>query len=364
MKRSEDDTMRLKYEPGINGEIVIRIKEDPVAYYDECTINKFDDFVHRISAYYSEKGELIEIRMYTGDLEAKYIRDRITRTGAGSEEEWKRQFEQLEKEVVISDVLPSRRYVFMYGKDDGWPKGCVDHYTEIHSSDIPFMELKTLKIWRLDGKEMNRSEIAELRTEFFEDAEDGLGYGEPMFINSTYRDKKLYFWEKGVHSDPSDILDCTQEIFEEFDYTIEEVRKRDYGGDIIVTGSWLDKMLSFFFGIGDESVYDDETDYDNMKTWAFICICYNEEPIGKEELIKICKNINNYKNRGVIIDLDIDSPDIEFILSKEAVEYLESQNIGTCGIGKLITMRNFEVAETHDGTDWYECILQEIFDDD
>lgn len=318
--------MRLKYEPGINGEIVIRVKEEPAVYYDECAVDKLENFVQRIQAYYSEKGELVEIRMYTGDLEEKYVKEdkKVFR------EEARRIFKEREEEIIVPEIMPQRRYIYKYGEDEE-PLGCVDHYTEIYDQ---FMDMRILTMWRLDGREMNKSEIAELRRDFLDDAKDSFGYGGPMFIESVYRDKKLYFWEE-EHCDPHDILNCVHEIFEEFDYEIKEIRERDFGADVIVDGSEAEELFSI-------STTSNEAIPDYMQTWALVCIFGDKEPMEKEELIEICKNTNEYKNRMLITGI------VDIMFSEEAVEYAKSQNIWIQEIDELLRKRNSEKAWLND----------------
>lgn len=385
--------MRLKYEPGTNGEFVIRVKEEPVAYYDECTIDKLGNFVQRLSAYYSEKGELVEIRIYTGDLEKGdplfilhggiekleeslnkrilpvelkkgFEKNEILKPFPDNadvmkeeEDKWRvitdkrgiyiamkehgkltiydggRYQRELEKEVMIPDVLPARRYVFLYDEENGYPKGCVDSFKEIWDSDDRWAGRLTM--WRLDGKEMNKNEIWELRKEFLNDVFEW-GYIDNYFVESVYRNKKLYFWEE-EHTDSFELLDCVEEIYEELGYEIEESKERDLGADLIVRK-------------------------ENEKL-ALICICYEgfiideTRVIKKEELIEVCRNTNEYENRVIILDSSV--------LSEEAIEYAKSNNIKVRGILELIRERNMEIAERNDDNPEYvDDIVSEIFGED
>ena len=47
-------------------------------------------------------------------------------------------------------------------------------------------------IQRNDGREMNQREIKELRGDFFEDMDE-----DCLLIDSQYKNKRLYFWNKG-----------------------------------------------------------------------------------------------------------------------------------------------------------------------
>lgn len=334
--------MRLKYKPDPSGGIVIRFKEEPAAYYDECNIDKLGNFVQRLSAYYSEKGELVELRISTGDLKERYIRE-CTERGR-NEEECEREFEEQEKEVMIPDVLPARRYVFLYGKADGEPKGCVDSFTEIRDTDDRFRwSGYRLTMWRLDGNEMNKDEIWELRNDFLDDVFEWLDPYE-WFVESVYWDKKLYFWIWDVEESMAlrDLLEVViQTVFPYFEELSIEDTEMGMRVDIIITEP-IEREFDFCADFND--VF--HTNFTGREV-ALICIPYfepakeNEPPIiEREELIEICRE-TEYENRMIILDRGVQ-------LSDEAIEYARSSNIEIRGIVELIRQRNIEIAKRND----------------
>jgi len=338
--------MRFNYkehEPGSNGEIVIRLKEEPAAYYDECTVDKLRNFVQRLRAYYSEKGELVEIRIYTGDLKREYIRERIKTVGPEKEREYQREFEEREKEIMIPDVVPARRYVFLYGKENGEPKGCVDSFKEIWDTDDRFRWMGYLTMWRLDGKEMNENEICKLRNDCLDDVFK-FGYIKDYFVESVYMNRKLYFWIAEGHSSPDDLLDCVKEIYEELGYEIEESKERDLGADIIVSKE--NEKLALIC-IWDMEYFNRDMGIDD-----------GGRVIEKKELIDVCRNTNEYKTRVIILGSTVQ-------LSVESIEYAKSNNIKIQEILELIRLRNIEIAEFNDeDPEVFEEIYSEIFGED
>lgn len=343
--------MRLKYKPDIPGGIVIRLKEEPATYYDECTAHKLGDFVRPLSAHYSEKGELVEIIIYTGDLEKEEGGSLI-------------EFEKLEKEAMIPDILPARKYVFLYGKEDGEPKGCVDSFTEICNSDDLFDCAGYLTMWRLDGKEMNKSEIWELRNDFIEDV---FRYLDPVdwFVESVYWDKRLYFWKEEVGDiDLLDLLNCVEVIIETlfpyFEELLIERKERKMGVDFIITDP-VEKELNFCVDFND--VF--HTNFSGKEV-ALICIYdkelerdENETMIGKEELIEICRKTDEYENRMIILGYG------DTQLSEEAIEYAERQNIAIRKVKEIIKMRYIKIAKWNDeDPELFEDIYAGIFGED
>jgi len=412
--------MRLKYEPGINGKIVIRLKEEPATYYDECTLDKLGNFVQRLSAYYSGKGELVEIKIDTGDLEKGELlfslhegiekleeilnkcilpvelkkgfeknniqkpfplSDNVTVTKE-EKDKWvitdlekfivKKEYGKLkiyedqrehEREAMIPDIFPARRYVFLYGKEEGEPKGCVDSFTEICDSDDCFSATECLTMWRVDGKEMNEHEIWELRKDFIEDVFEYLD-PEEWFVESVYWDKKLYFWKEVGDEEPYDLLNRAEVIIEKFfpgvfEELLIERKERKMGVDFIITEP-VEKELNF-------CVDFNEIFHTNFsgKEVTLICIYDEEETefeneitIEKDELVEICRKTDEYENRMIILDDYIQ-------LSEEAIEYTKRWNITIQKVKEIIKMRYIKTSEWNDkDPELFEDIYAEIFGED
>lgn len=273
--------MRLKYDRRLReeiGDLVIRLKEDPVEYYEEYT-----KFQKLISAYYSEKKELVEI----------IIRDVESREG-------REEFE----EILIPDIMPMRKYAYAFGKDD--VKICAEDVKYLNVYD-GFLAAESLRIERVDGKEMPEWEIKKLRKAIFED----INADDFCFIGSVYKNKKLYFWVEKEEAESIEII---------YDLGYEMIGERELGADFVINH---DEALIWISG-----------EHDTERKIG------TERKITKEKLINICKNTNEYKNRRIFLDLAT--------LSEETIKYANSQNIKIQNFEKLLIERNMREAEIND----------------
>ena len=149
-----------------DGTIVIRLKEEDAPYYDEYFChgliekggetkdnNEIAYGKHKaiILPYYSERGELAEIKIYLSAL--------------GGEES------DFYPEVEVPEKLPWRTYVFTFYHVFGdIKKTCADSYNDLYNTDDRFFSSRGLIVERRDGGEMRPSELRSLREEFYKDA--------------------------------------------------------------------------------------------------------------------------------------------------------------------------------------------------
>ncbi|GEM_PF-5787198 len=306
--------MKVKYNKK-EGKIEIKLKEEPILYFDECQQFRF---LRPMRVYYSEKGEPAEIIIYQAIDEKTSER---------------------EEEIAIPDSLPWRKYIFTYG--DKRYQGCIDRYTDIWDSDDRFIWSGFLTIQRRDGREMEKNEIKEIRENFFEDIYEYLPHLlDEDSVVSLYKNKTLYFWTtKPRMSYPfskEEFLAFLQNTFEWIlDYSFVKLIERNIGFDLI---------------------------YRRDSELALICLCDDvfwkkydtRRVIKKEELIDICKNTKKYENRRIIL--------LSTELSETAIDYAKSQNIKVQNISDVIREKDMKESEFND-ENADNMDLQNIFED-
>lgn len=258
--------MRIKYYKGEN-RIKIRLKEEQAFYYDEKLGMDLP-----VNAYYSEKGDLVEVELST------YLFKKDSK------------FE----EIFIPDKLPWRKYVFTFGRHSKTPKVCADSYNDLENMYDRFYCFNyKLIIQRMDGNEMDEYEIVELRRAIIKDWLEDWRYNGGYSIESVYKDGKLYFWVVEENYRP----DSKEDFLKKINYFLEAI------------GYEIKKTISISLGaILIAHKYD---------TKNFVCL-YDEE---KEfiELDKLKEVIKKAKSNLVIIS------DNE--LSEDAKKWCEENNI-------------------------------------
>lgn len=290
--------MRMRYYE--EGKLVIKLKEEPGAYYDDKRIEELPQFVgHSVEAYYSEKGELVEVHIGGMYSDMPFKQEPLNTPRSFTEEIYKEN-----DEIMLPDILPLRKYVFTFGRNEKTPKACADHYNELWNTDDRFMTSGRLIIQRRDGKEMDRYEIEDLRGAFFKDAATEWGGSGAFYdwsIESVYKDKKLYFWTVEEKNGPDSIgkfIESIKEMLEVVYFDVEEAKERELGADIITT---YNGDVTAAVCIADEKSFEED-----IRT------------ISREELIKACKNTSEYKKRKIVLWDE---------LSDDAKKWAKSQGI-------------------------------------
>lgn len=299
--------MRVKYNKK-EGKIEIKLKEEPVLYFDECQQFRF---LRPMRVYYSGKGEPAEIIIY------QTIDEKTS--------------EREEEEVTVQDSLPWRKYIFTYG--DKRYQGCIDRYTDIWDSDDRFNWSGILAIQRKDGREMEENEIKEIRKDFFDDVCEYLpDLLDEDSVVSVYKNKMLYFWitEERI-SYPSSEEEFLEFIQNTFEWILDYSPVFDKGKGV--------KLIKR--NIGFDLIYPDDK-------LTLICICDNGywekhekyRVIEKEELTDRCKDAKKYKNKRIIL--------WSAELSEKAIEYAKSQNIKIQNIRDIIREKDMKESEFND----------------
>lgn len=336
--------MRMKYYE--EGKLVIKLKEEPGVYYDDNLSLRLPQLVgHPVNVYYSEKGELVEVRIGVLDPGTPFKQKPLYRPQSFAEE----ILEEGSNEIIIPDILPWKKYVFTFGRNEETPKACADHYNEVGDTDDRFLWAGgRLIIQRRDGTEMDRYEIEDLRRVFLEDlVTDRLEFFIDRSIESVYKDKKLYFWSIEEKNHPNSIEEFIQIIKEKLEvmgFDTEEVKERELGADILAKERELgaDSDVTAVVCIADEKSFEEE-----FRT------------ISREELIKACENTSEYKKRKIVYWDE---------LSDDAKDWARSQDIEVQDfIVEFIAEFCMKRAEINDETalldakEWEEEILSEIF---
>ena len=180
--------------------IKIRLKEELAFYYDERLIRDLP-----VNAYYSEKGDLVEVELspYLFEEDSKF------------------------EETFVPDKLPWRKYIFTFGGHSKTPKVCADNYNDLEYMYDRFYDGSyKLIIQRMDGNEMDRREIIELRRAIIKDWLEDWRYDGGESIESVYKDGKLYFWvveERYYPNSKEDFLEKINRLLEGIGYEITEI---------------------------------------------------------------------------------------------------------------------------------------------
>lgn len=264
-------------------ELIIRLREEAAPYYDEYFCHGGNNQIAYgkrralIFPYYSEKGELSEIHIYTSSSGEK----------------------DFYPEVEIPEKLPWRTYVFTfdYGLKSDIRKACADHYNELYGTDDRFINSIGLIVERRDGREMRPYEIKDLREAFYKDALELFTSGGAFYdwgIESVYFNRKLFFWKVEERYYPHSP--------EEFKNSMLEMVKAIYGEDCYLTEERVDAIDGeIWFKI----VVEDGTH-------SIDCLA-NKKSFSEEELIlnygttvKICeKLIDNAYKKQVFVFHDV-----------------------------------------------------------
>lgn len=320
--------MKLKYDEEKKA-IVVRFKEEPIAYRERLL-----KFMKPAFIYYSEKGEIVEIRV--SDVAPKGVaKIRTLEKASGGMFTGCTEIGET-NEVEIPEIK-QRRYAFTFGKENDI-KECVDSYDNLwdHASvDDVFYRTGSLMVQRMDGKEMSKDKIKEWRRGFLEDMEHDL-------IGCMYKNKKLYFWLKEGDYLPHSMCDF---IKEEFEYDMScEMKLREGRACVFIWHNGYDYDMLSGMGLGSDLV--------DENVLLIVIDCYDIEIgedviITREELVDICKNIwiSDYKGPKVILLWFAD-------LSEDAIEYARSQNIKIVNSDdlsdKILIERNMRKGELFD----------------
>jgi len=255
--------MKIKYDVD-EQRVVIVFREEPFLFFDA------NHEEVPFACFYSQNGDLAEIRFYESELREK-LREQADSMNGG---------------FTIPENLPQRKYIYQYSTTHPY-WGCIDSYNDIWNSDDWFMWTGALAITRRDHEEMSEKEIHDIREDVFEDFRQWLDGDCP---GSIYYKRVIYFW-RGGEIGPD--LPYSEESFKNFirEYACDpiddflEIQERNLGFDALVC-----------------DISDEVT--------AYVCINglrdeedYQEIEIGEQELVQILSQTSDIPNR-IIVPLD------------------------------------------------------------
>lgn len=281
--------MKIKYDMD-EQRVVITFREEPFLFFDGVREELF------FACYYSENGDLAEIRFYGRALEEK-LKEPTDPLKIDP-----RRIDPRSGDFTMPEKLPQRKYIYKYSKSRPY-WGCIDCYDDIGTSDDQLMAGWILAITRKDRKKMTEREIHEIRDDFFEDFRQWSDEDCPV---SIYYKRVLYFWlGKEETAWPR-----SEESFKDFirHYACDpiddflEIQERNLGFDALVC-----------------DISDEVT--------AYVCINglrdeedYREIVIEEQELIQILSQTSDISNRIIV-------PLSHIVFSEAAVRHIENHSI-------------------------------------